>query len=126
MYISDINKKLKNNIVSMFIVSIICLIFSTIYNHFGHGIYSFYMTFLFLWSLIGGAWYVLLLLLDTVPNRISINTMNAGVATLTAGSLVKGISEIAGTYSNYEIGFFIFGTVFVFGGIMSLTKWKHH
>lgn len=124
MYISGIDRKFKVNIVAMSVATIVCFIFSKIYNHFGHGVYSFYMTFLFLWSLIGGAWYVLLLLLDTVPNRISINTMNAGVATLTAGSLVKGIVEIAGTSSNYEIGFFILGTVFVFGGIISLIKWK--
>ena len=124
MYISGIDRKFKVNIVAMSVATIVCFIFSKIYNHFGHGVYSFYMTFLFLWSLIGGAWYVLLILLDTVPNRISINTMNAGVATLTAGSLVKGIFEIAGTSSNYEIGFFILGTVFVFGGIISLIKWK--
>lgn len=120
--ISDINRKIKNNIIAMGMISIFCLVFSSIYNEFGHGVNSFYMTFLFLWPLLGVVLYLVMFILNFVPSRITINAVNGGIAALTSGSLVKGILEIAGTSSDYEIVFFIIGIGMILIGAIDLIK----
>lgn len=77
-----------------------CLLFSTIYNQFSHGVTSPYMSFLCLWPLILGAVpvFVFMLLHRTVPMFVS-DLWSSGVVTLTVHSALLGIFEIANTSS---------------------------
>ena len=108
-------------------VSAFCALFSVIYNHYGHGIHSFFMSFLFLWPFLGAAWYLLLpLAVSLHPSRLSKNMMNAGLATITAGSLLRGIFEIAGTSSPYENEFFFLGVTLCAFSIPFLFRYRGH
>ena len=83
------------------------------------------MSFLFLWPLLGALWYLLLPgLLSLHPDRVTVNAVNAGLATLTVGSLLRGIFEIAGTSSPYVPAFFCAGGVLCLAGVWRLLR--HH
>ena len=87
-------------------VSAFCLVFFLIYDQFSHGVRSPYMTWLFLWPLMLGAVPCLLLaLFPSVrgPGLLSRRLWRAGVAAATVSSLLRGILEIAGTDSQYQI-----------------------
>jgi len=84
--------------------TLFCIVFSTVYEHYGHGVYSNFMVYLFLFPLIGGVLPFTLLRLTrhgAFPPRISFNLYNSGIATLAVGSAMQGALEIYGTTSNY-------------------------
>lgn len=103
-----------------------CAVFSTVYNQYGHGVHSFFMSFLFLWPLTGAAWYLLLpSLFGLHPGRFSVNVMNAGIAAAAAGSLLRGIFEIAGTSSPFVPLFFWVGALLCLLGILHLLRYQN-
>ena len=113
LYTSDINRKEKNNsgssllragIIRSLIASAFCFVFSTVYNHFGHRVYSPYMTWLFLFPLLFGTAVYLIMVMTGIPERPSAAAAAAyssGIATVTIGSALKGVFAIAGTSSPY-------------------------
>lgn len=57
-------------------------------------------------------------------NRILFNLYNAGIATLTGGSILRGIIDIAGADTTYPVYYFLVGTVIVAsGGHMYFYQW---
>ena len=50
--------------------------------------------------------------------RLAFNLYSSGVATLTAGAMLNGILEIAGTASAYQSLFMAAGWIFVFIGFI--------
>lgn len=124
--IKKIGKKysLKKTVIVYLAVSVFTFAVNKIYAIFGHGVSSDAMTWMFLYPLIGGALFYLLigLLLPEINRfagyRIIYNIYNSGIAILTVGSLLKGIMEIAGTSSSYlkfydmtGYGFIVFGLI---------------
>ncbi|MGE4508212.1 MAG: DUF2871 family protein [Eubacteriaceae bacterium] len=97
------------------IISVLLVGINWIYSLFGHGVASPYMTFMFLYSLLGGSLFYLALfksvprLIESKGFRIFYNLYNSGIATLIVGSFLAGILEIAGTGSDYQKYFFIAG-----------------
>lgn len=92
------NKYLKKQRKIYLIISIICLIFSLIYEHFSHEVYSFYMISAFLIPLILGSVVSTLLSMKNIRvSRISNNLYNASVATFTIYFVMRGFLEIYGT-----------------------------
>ena len=108
----DINLKKQGKIY--IVISIVCIIFATIYESFSHGVYSNFMIFAFLIPFIGGTCVsVALLKMNELPSRITNNLYNASIATFTFGSIIKGVLEIYGTtnikiYLYLVVGFFLF------------------
>lgn len=107
-------------------VSVLLILFETVYTSFGHGVSSAYMTWMFLYPLLGGA-IIFLLLATLAPDaarstgyRLFYNLYNSGIALLTAGSLMKGIFEIAGTDSPYSDWYYIAGGLFMAAGLLIL------
>ena len=83
-------------------LTVFCLIFSQIYLHFSHGVTSPFMQFLCLIPFFLG--FVPALCLRFIRFDISAFarvTYRCAVATLTIGSLVRGILDIYGTTSDY-------------------------
>jgi hypothetical protein len=82
------------------------------------------MDSMFLYPLLGGVMYLLALALSDEHGgmfRLGKNVYNSAIAALTAGSMLRGIVEIAGTDSDLIILFFVFGWGGVLlGGIMLL------
>lgn len=84
-------------------------VFAAVYNHFGHGVRSLYMDFAWIWPAAGCLAALILNFLKRPfpePGRVF---LACGTATLTAGSVLQGIFEIAGTNSPFVPVFFAAG-----------------
>lgn len=94
-----------------------CVLFDRLYALFGHGVYSGWMSLMFLYPLAGSALVFALLwafmpAADATPHyRMFYNLYNSGIATLTLGGLLRGIFEIAGTSSPYTLLYGLTGGV---------------
>lgn len=129
MFILDIknkdNRYQYNKTVFVYLaVSAFTFIINKVYAIFGHGVSSDAMTWAFLYPLIGGALFFLLLglLLPRINcfagYRLLYNSYNSGIAVLTVGSLLKGVMEIAGTNSPYLKMYTMFGYGFMAFGLI--------
>lgn len=103
--ISDISNQIgKKIIVRYLMVSILCLLFSQIYEAFSHEVYSSYMLYLFLIPLIlGGVVFSFFYFLESIPypKECARVVYHGAVVTLSVGSCLTGILEIYGTTSSY-------------------------
>ena len=115
LYTLDINKKLLEKTVIIYIVaSILCFVFSFIYLKLSFGVVSLYMKYLTLIPLILGVFiYFIVSKLKIKHSRVSYNLYNASVYTLTVGSIFQGILEICGAHSFYTIIYLIVGIIFM-------------
>lgn len=111
-------------------ISLFCFIFFLIYDRFSHDVGSPYMTFLFAWPLILGCLpniiIYIIFLMGSIKVRISKFTDNAyvsGIASVTSGSLLKGIFDIAGTSSVYQVWLMYMGVFLILTGFISWV-WK--
>lgn len=117
MSTSDTNNKsklLKRTSVTYLYVSIFCLIFSLIYEHFSHGVYSPYMIYAFAIPLAGGCLPFLFLnhIADKyLPDSPSLHLHHFAIATLTIGSILQGILEIYGTTNQLVIYYLYIGVL---------------
>ena len=76
--------------------AIFCAFFGAVYERFGHGVYSYFMLYAFAFPLILGALPAILCGLRGVAPPVSRKLWGAGVATLTVGSLFRGVLDIYG------------------------------
>ena len=93
-------------------ISVFVFIFGQIYEYFSHGVYSSYMIFAFLIPFIGLFIPSLLnnlILKRTVSDNVTL-PWKCGIATLSAGSIYKGILEIYGTSGTFEMVYLIIGS----------------
>jgi hypothetical protein len=73
-----------------------CIVFSVIYEHFSHGVYSQFMLLMYLFPLIGGVLpSALHLLIPTFRcgDQMTRSIWNCAVMTLTFGSAITGVFE---------------------------------
>ena len=96
-----------------FEISIFVFIFGQIYEYFSHGVYSSYMMFAFLIPFIG--LFIPSLLNNLILKRKITDNVTlpwkCGIATLTVGSIYKGILEIYGTSGTFEQVYLIIGSL---------------
>lgn len=95
-------------------ISVFVFIFGQIYEYFSHGVYSSYMMYAFLIPFIGlfiPSFLNKLILKRTVSDNVTL-PWKCGIATLSAGSIYKGILEIYGTSGTFEIVYLIIGSIF--------------
>ncbi len=126
------NRQLRRALLISVGGALFCMLFYLIYNHFSHGVSSPFMTFSFMWPLVLCVLpYALFLLLPAVPgpSLLSALVWNTAVAALTVSSLLRGVFEIAGNSSRYQVimmaaGFFLLlcGLVLYIAGIILLNK----
>ena len=112
LYILDTNM-MKKEIKKFFIISIICLIFSTIYEMFSHQVYSYFMICAFLIPLVFGAGLYLIL---NKKKQLKINNWSnsfykTSLFTFMFGSLMRGVLDIYGTTNSFMIIYLIAGTI---------------
>lgn len=121
--------KIEHTIRQDFLITLIgtgvCLLFFLIYDQFSHNVRSNYMTYLFLWPLILGAVpYGILTFITRRTNSIKLPGnesrlfYNLGLEAVTMSSLLRGIFEIAGTASIYQVFLMYGGIVLLIIGIM--------
>lgn len=92
-----------------FAASIVIAVAAAVYGLFSHGVYSYYMTYAFMIPLLAGALPHLLTALKGSDQKTMLTGLNdvqlAFVATLTAGSLLKGVLDIYGTTNRLLIAY---------------------
>ena len=98
-------RKALQTALNYLLFSIFCAIFGAIYELFSHEVYSFYMIYAFGFPLVWGVLPFLLIgrfCASPYPCSLSRNFYHAGIATITVGSIVRGVLDIYGT-SNVRI-----------------------
>ncbi len=106
-------------------ISAFIFIFSQIYEYFSHGVYSNFMVFAFLIPFIG--LFIPSLINIFIKREISDSaklSWKCGIATLTVGSLYKGVLDIYGTSGNFEMIYLTVGIVLciIAGAMTALGK----
>lgn len=105
------------------VVTLLCGVFSTIYEHFSHGVYSNLIVYLFIIPLMLG---VVPELLGNVNQKFRINNswlkllQYLTVITLILGSALQGILEIYGTTSHFTLYYFAIGFSLL---VLATTIW---
>ena len=102
------NKRL----ITYLVITLFCGIFSAVYEHFSHGVYSNFMVYLFAIPLFLGV--IPELLVRVVPIfRIDSPWVrllqNFAIAIFAVGSAFQGVVEIYGTTSRYTMYYFVIG-----------------
>ena len=109
----------KTGFVYLF-VSLFCILFGAVYEHFSHEVYSYFMLYAFIFPLVGGTlpFFGIAFCRMPIPNRASCNLYHSGIAALTTGSLFQGALEIYGTTNRLVKIYWWIGTAFVLAGIV--------
>ena len=95
-----------------------CLVFSAVYEHFSHGVYSAWMVFLFTWPFALGVVPSLVCMLGGVRVPVAVRQLWAcGVMTLTMGSCLQGVLEIYGTTSGLVAWYMPAGVVLLMAAV---------
>lgn len=121
MYTSD--TKIYGKIAFVYlIVSIFLALFGAVYEHFSFGVYSYFMLYAFAFPLVGGCLPSMIFLLcnkASSPPPIALWLYRWGIATLSVGSIIRGVLEIYGT-DNVLTGWYwyIGGGLCALGGIL--------
>ncbi len=100
---------MKKTILYLFL-SVFVFVFAQIYEYFSHGVYSNYMLYAFLIPFLG--LFVSSFLLHCLKKALPANSRflwKCGIATLTVGSIYRGILEIYGTNGYFEFPYLFFG-----------------
>ena len=103
LFTSDIDTNAKHASKTSFVyllISLFCILFGAVYEKYSHEVYSYYMLYGFCFPLIGGTLMFSILgsvKLKKYPSAVSRNLYHSGIATLTVGSLVRGVLDIYGT-----------------------------
>ena len=95
------------------IAAVFCALFGAVYEHYSHEVYSYYMIYAFAFPLVLGTlpFFIIYSCKKIKPlSRLAENLYNAGVGTLTVGSIIKGVLIIYGTTNNLTYLYWILGT----------------
>lgn len=106
----------KKQSVIYFIITILCILFGYIYELFSHEVYSNYMIYSFIFPLVLGQFPSMLVAFSIIkrkPCRISLNLYNAGIATLTIYSILKGVLEIYGTTNSLIVWYLYIAVILI-------------
>lgn len=116
----DINLQLKLS-YRYLIVSIVCAIVGGVYELFSHEVYSYYMIYAFGFPLLLGAfpWFTIgIFKEDFLPKKYIRDIFHCGIATLTVGSIFKGVLDIFGTRNPLSKVYWIVGILLIITGVV--------
>ena len=113
------NKTLVRHAAGLLATALFVALFGAIYEHFSHEVYSYSMIYAFAIPLVLGVLpYLIMALKDKgQPGRTFLNLWNAGIITLTVGSLFKGVLDIYGTTNRLLTVYPIAGGVLLLAGL---------
>ncbi len=119
--LDDIIKNIVKSALINFVFALFCALFGAIYEIFSHEVYSYFMIYAFAIPLVmGTAFYILILrFAKRKPERISVSFWNMAIATLTFGSIFKGVIDIYGTTNRLIIVYPVAAAVLVVFAIAS-------
>lgn len=101
MFTSDTDQKLHRcarTALVYILISLFCGLFGGVYEHFSHGVYSYHMIYAFAYPLGLGAFSFLAMgLFGKTPTPMTAALVHCAIATLTVGSILRGVLDIYGT-----------------------------
>lgn len=103
------------------LISLFCVLFGAVYEYFSHQVYTAYMIYAFVFPLAGGALPFLSMALfrwRRLPGRPPLSLYNAGIATVTVGSIMEGVLEIYGTTNDLLRLYWYVGLGLIAAGIL--------
>ena len=116
--VTEKNKRKAQKDAAVFLgVSILTGLFGAIYELFSHEVYSYFMIYAFAFPLLLGTLPYLMLSLSggtRYSNALCRNLYHAGIATLTIGSIMRGVLDIYGTTNSL-------GNIYWFVGVPLLV-----
>lgn len=123
MSTSDTNfsKRAAKTAFRYLLITLFCAIFGAVYEMFSHDVYSFYMIYSFLFPLVGGTLPFMAISLFFKEKRASFTAeflYHSGIATLTIGSIVRGILDIYGTTNLLTQWYWKIGYLLLSAGIL--------
>lgn len=128
MFTSDINKKFLKTSFIYLNVSLFLALFGAVYEHFSHGVYSYFMIYAFSIPLVFGTlFYFIKAIYRGQKKKLDTSDMLYGgsIAVFTAGSITKGILDIYGTESSNMKVYLILGILlFLSSAITKLATIK--
>lgn len=118
---------IKKSIFAYSSVIIFLVVLNYIYSLFSHEVSSNYMTYMFIYPLIGGLFVHGCAMMNKKMTQlqsfyIGKCVLNYGIATFVVGSFMKGVFEIAGTDSSYLIYYVYIGLLLVGIGVMFIIN----
>ncbi|MGQ7338767.1 hypothetical protein ACTGYU_00180 [Streptococcus suis] len=118
--VTNSTTRVSRTFISYLAITAFLFIFSRIYESLSYGEVSVFMHYMFCVTLIGGT--VLLGLLQLIPtlSRLSYNLWNSGVATITAGCLLRGIINLSGRSTTLDQPYWYIGVGFLVLALISL------
>ena len=123
-------KRFKKTVISYTLITIFFFAFSRIYEAFSFGETSGHMHYLFAAPLVGGI--LLAIFLKALPHfsRISLNLWNSAIATITAGTLFRGIVNLSGRSTTLDAPYWYVGIGFAILAIVTIfinpNLWKNN
>lgn len=122
------NRSILKTAFTYLLISIFVALFGAIYEVFSYGVYSNFMIYAFAFPLVGGClpFFVLGFLVppsrySTIkhPTALSRNLYHSGIATLTVGSIIRGVLDIYGTTNMLSDYYWIVGIGLLIVGILA-------
>ncbi len=107
--------------------TLFCILFSTVYAQFSHGVSSPHMTYLFLYPLLAGVFVGALFCCFEKTSKDyfwASHLYHTGVIAVILGSLLRGVFDIAKTSSIYQSGLTIAGAVMMICGVIGFALSK--
>ena len=109
-------RRAKRAIIVGVSLTVFCLVFTVIYEHFSHNAASNHMRSMFFMPLVGVAIPALIGYLTPLHRflgRAAFNLWNSGMAVWTVGCLFRGIVNISGRHTTLDQPYWIAGWVFI-------------
>ncbi|HFU3731418.1 TPA: hypothetical protein ACGO5Q_000826 [Streptococcus suis] len=106
--------------MTYFSLSAFLFIFSRVYESLSYGETAFHMHYLFCVTLIGGSLLLGLMAIHRTLSRLTFNLWNSGVATITAGFLLRGIINLSGRSTTLDQPYWYVGAGFLILAVISL------
>lgn len=108
-------------------ITLFCMLFGWVYEKYSFGVYSNYMIYAFVFPLIGGM--IFWLLIGTSKKKFRFNNIflkchSASISTFTVGFIFKGVLDIYGTTSSLCYVYWIVGIIFISIAVISYLRMK--
>ena len=118
--VTNSTTRFSRTFISYLAIAAFLFIFSRIYESLSYGEVSVFMHYMFCATLVGGI--LLLGLLQVKPNlsRMTYNLWNSGIATITAGCLLRGIINLSGRSTTLDQPYWHVGAGFLALSLITL------
>lgn len=120
-----LREKYKKTTLVYLLIAAFCVVFCLIYEQFSYGEHADCMRLMFLMPLLGGALPSGMMAYSRTRrkgSRVAYNLWNSGIAVLASGCLIKGIIEISGRTSDYDMFYWVGGIALLLAAVIASMR----